>query len=722
MTPDVELAPEVVGVASDTDRAADAPVVDPDGIGAGSKAFAVRVGEFEGPFDLLLTLISKHKLEVTELALHTVTDEFIAYIRGQGHEWDLDEASGFLVVAATLLDLKAARLLPYGSVEDEEDLALLEARDLLFARLLQYRAYKEVGALHEGMLTDAATAPPEDALEPAFAELLPEVLIGLGPEQFAAIAEAAFEPRPPEPGVSVAHIHAPAVSVREQAAILVERLRRRGVSTFRALTEDAPNTLVVVGRFLALLELYRDGVVTFEQAAALGELSVRWVGPDDEADAAAIAERAVTDEFRGVVEATEPDPRRNSDRARPGRARHRGGPARCGTRRGIRCPRRGAGWVLLAGRGAPNTHRGPRGPAAARRRADDRHGPRCRGPRAGRRSVEAILRGLSDEYTADQRGFDLREVAGGSRSYTRAVTARGRRALRARRQSTPDTGVAGDARRHRLPAAHHPRPHQRRSRGQRRRRHPHPAHPRAHRGGGRRVGRAATVRTTGHFLERMGIASLDDLPPLAEHLPDLADLEDVLDSTVPQGDDGQTETTSTRRSSPTLGWGSRRACEVLIEEGRVEVDGKRVTEQGMRVDPATAIIRVDGERVPTAAGLAVFAFNKPRGVISTMSDDEGRPCVGDWVAGRNERLFDVGRLDINSEGLHPADQRRRTGEPAGAPVIRRGQDVPGDRPGASCCPRTSVPSRRAWSWRTASPARTRCGSSRRPRTARWWSW
>ena len=306
VTPDVELAPEVVGAASDADHGSRWSLVDPDGIGAGSKAFAVRVGGFEGPFDLLLSLIARHRIEVTELALHVVTDDFIAHVRAQGVEWDLDEATSFLVIAATLLDLKAARLLPDGSVEDEEDLALLEARDLLFARLLQYRAFKEVAALLDGMLTDAATRRPrEAALEPWLAELLPEVLLGLGPVEFAAIAEAAFEPRPPDPGVSVTHIHAPAVSVREQAAILIERLRRRGVSTFRALTDDAPNTLVVVGRFLALLELYRDGVVTFEQAAALGELSVRWVGPDDEADAAAIAERAVTDEFRGVVEATD---------------------------------------------------------------------------------------------------------------------------------------------------------------------------------------------------------------------------------------------------------------------------------------------------------------------------------------------------------------------------------------------------------------------------------
>ncbi len=322
MTPGVEVAPAGAGAAAVEDApvdpgtraAAPAGLADPGALDAelteaGPKAFAVRVAGFEGPFDLLLSLIARHRIEVTELALHVVTDDFIAHVRAQGVEWDLDEATSFLVIAATLLDLKAARLLPDGSVEDEEDLALLEARDLLFARLLQYRAFKEVAALFDGMLTDAATRRPRDVgLEPWLAELLPEVLLGLGPVEFAAIAEAAFEPRPPDPGVSITHIHAPAVSVREQAAIIVERLRRRGVSTFRALTDDAPTTLVVIGRFLALLELYRDGVVTFEQAAALGDLSVRWVGPDDEAEAAQIAERAVTDEFRGVVESTDARP------------------------------------------------------------------------------------------------------------------------------------------------------------------------------------------------------------------------------------------------------------------------------------------------------------------------------------------------------------------------------------------------------------------------------
>lgn len=255
-----------------------------------SGGFSVKVGDFEGPFDLLLSLISKHKLEVTELALHEVTDEFISYIKGKGAEWDLDEASAFLVVAATLLDLKAARLLPSGEVEDEEDLALLEARDLLFARLLQYRAYKEVSSLLAEQMESASKRLPRTvSLEPQFAALLPEVLIGLGPEQFAAMAAVALMPKE-DPQVGTGHLHIPKVSVKEQAGILVQRLRKSRTSTFRALVADADSILVVVGRFLALLELYREHVVLFDQMAPLGDLTIRWTGSDE-------GDVQVTDEF-----------------------------------------------------------------------------------------------------------------------------------------------------------------------------------------------------------------------------------------------------------------------------------------------------------------------------------------------------------------------------------------------------------------------------------------
>ena len=256
-------------------------------------AFSVHLSNFEGPFDLLLQLISRHKMDVTEVALGVVTDEFIAFIRAQEASetgWDLDQATEFLVVAATLLDLKAARLLPSGEVEDEGDLALLEARDLLFARLLQYRAFKEIAAIFSDRIDLSARSFPRTvALEPHFAQLLPEVLIGVGAQRFAAIAQRVLAPKV-EPTLSIEHIHRPLVSVAEEAAKIVESLRAAGRSSFRSLIADASSTIVVVARFLALLELYREGVLRFEQLLALGELQITWVGT-------ATGEVSVSDEF-----------------------------------------------------------------------------------------------------------------------------------------------------------------------------------------------------------------------------------------------------------------------------------------------------------------------------------------------------------------------------------------------------------------------------------------
>ncbi|PJI85420.1 segregation and condensation protein A [Luteimicrobium subarcticum] len=250
-------------------------------------AFEVHLDNFSGPFDLLLSLISQRKLDVTEVALAQVTDEFIAYIRAAERAdapgWDLSTASEFLLVASTLLDLKAARLLPSTGVEDAEDLELLEARDLLFARLLQYRAYKQVAdVVRERLATEGRRFPRTVALEPRFAALLPDLVWQLGPDQLAALAARTLAPKPPPPGVDLAHLHAPAVSVREQAVLVAERLRRDGALTFRALVADADSTLVVVARFLALLELFREGAVGFDQVAALGELTVRWAGADED--------------------------------------------------------------------------------------------------------------------------------------------------------------------------------------------------------------------------------------------------------------------------------------------------------------------------------------------------------------------------------------------------------------------------------------------------------
>ncbi|CAB4793965.1 MAG: segregation/condensation protein A [Actinobacteria bacterium] len=232
-------------------------------------------------------------MDISEVALSTVTDEFIAYMRaldGTEAGWKLDHATEFVVVAATLLDLKAARLLPSGEIEDEDDLALLEARDLLFARLLQYRAFKEIASIFAFRISaEERTFARVVAMEPAFAALLPEVLIGVGAERFAAIANRVLTPKSVAT-LSVEHLHLPLVSVAAEALKVVDQLRRHKSQTFRSLVLDAQSTLVVVARFLALLELYREGVVRFEQVIALGELHIMWIGSDS-------GEVQVSDEF-----------------------------------------------------------------------------------------------------------------------------------------------------------------------------------------------------------------------------------------------------------------------------------------------------------------------------------------------------------------------------------------------------------------------------------------
>jgi segregation and condensation protein A len=246
--------------------------------------FQVHLDNFDGPFDLLLQLISRHKLDITEISLSLVTDEFISYIRAlevSGEGWRLDQATEFLVIAATLLDLKAARLLPSGEIEDEEDLALLEARDILFARLLQYRAFKEIAAsFQEAIAAADKSFPRVVALDPALASLLPEVLIGVGPTRFAAIADRVLTPKAP-PVVALEHLHSALVSVSEESKTVVEALRKGRTLSFRSLIAEADSTLVVVARFLALLDLYRQGALRFEQVVALGDLQISWIGSDE---------------------------------------------------------------------------------------------------------------------------------------------------------------------------------------------------------------------------------------------------------------------------------------------------------------------------------------------------------------------------------------------------------------------------------------------------------
>lgn len=272
--------------------------------------FHVTLTNFEGPFDLLLNLISKHKLDVTEIALSQVTDEFISYLEATGDSLDLGQTTEFLVVAATLLDLKAARLLPSAEVEDEDDLAALEARDLLFARLLAYRAFREAADfLRAHELDQSRRFAREVGLEPRFAQALPDVLLGVGIDAFAALAVKALQPRVAVE-VSTAHLHVPRVSVREHAAVLRRRLASGATTTFRALTSDCATTLEIVARFLALLDLHTRGTVSLEQLSALGELHVRWTAaagdPDPDAGLEWDEQRSVGDLLNGL-DATERD-------------------------------------------------------------------------------------------------------------------------------------------------------------------------------------------------------------------------------------------------------------------------------------------------------------------------------------------------------------------------------------------------------------------------------
>ena len=493
-----------------------APEAGPRGRAVG--AFSLRLDNFEGPFDLLLSLISKHKLDVTEVALSQVTDEFIAHIKAAGEVWDLEQTTSFLLVASTLLDLKAARLLPQGEVDDEED--LVAARGPRPA----VRAAAAVQGVQAGgrhpRAADARRGAPAPAVGRAGGAL----------RDAAARRADRARPRRSSPGwprrrwspsrcleVGLAHLHAPAVSVREQATIVVGRLRGSGTLTFRALAADAPDTMTRVARFLALLELFREGVIAFDQMTPLGELSIRWTGTDD-------TEVEITDEFDGAPphDAAPPPTRRHHDRhdLRPlRRDRHP----------------RGA-----AGRAAP----GPRGRADGRRPAAGRVDPGHRGrsprsPRCGRRSTSSRA-----DYDESGRGFELRNVAGGWRYYTRealapvverfvldgqqarltqaaletlAVVAYKQPVSRSRVSAIRGVNVDGVMRtlltRGLVEEA----------------------------GTDHETG-AHLYRTTSYFLERIGVTSLDDLPELAPFLPGIDDFDDEQEVPVAVAPEGAAET------------------------------------------------------------------------------------------------------------------------------------------------------------------------------------
>jgi segregation and condensation protein A len=261
-------------------------------------AFTLRLDNFEGPFDLLLKLIAKHKLDITEVALSKVTDEFIAHVKAGGSLWPLEQTSSFLVVAATLLDLKAAKLLPGAQVENDEDIADFEARDLLFSRLLQYRAFKALaGMFAQRISAEALYYARPGGLEPEFAQLLPEVVIPGGAERLARVVTRLFA-APDVPQVSVEHLHVSVVSVAQQAGLIASRLRDSGKLTFAELVAGV-DRMTVVARFLAILELYKEGALAFKQSSALGKLTLEWIGTAE-------GEVIVRDEY-GEQPTPEPD-------------------------------------------------------------------------------------------------------------------------------------------------------------------------------------------------------------------------------------------------------------------------------------------------------------------------------------------------------------------------------------------------------------------------------
>ncbi|SEB60014.1 condensin subunit ScpA [Microbacterium hydrocarbonoxydans] len=277
LSPDLEPSetPAAAVPAAETETAAE-PETAAEIESADDAGFRVSLSNFDGPFDLLLTLISKHEMDITEVSLSAVTNEFIAYLKELDDDEELDQASEFLVVAATLLDMKVAGLLPQGELVDAEAVALLEARDLLFARLLQYRAFKEVSAWFARCLQREDRRHVRAVrLDEKHRRKTPELVWSLSVDDFAALALLAFAPKE-IPHVGLDHLHAPLVSIREQAAIVVTLLRTAESVSFRELVAGVSEPGIVVARFISVLELYRHAALSFEQLEPLGELTLRW--------------------------------------------------------------------------------------------------------------------------------------------------------------------------------------------------------------------------------------------------------------------------------------------------------------------------------------------------------------------------------------------------------------------------------------------------------------
>ncbi len=242
-------------------------------------SYQVRLEVFEGPFDLLLHLIAKRELDIYEVSLAQITEEYLEHLRTMT-ELDLEVATGFLLVAATLIELKASRLLPGTRADDDELMAMAE-RDVLIARLLEYRAFKDAAERLAAMIVaNAGYAGREAGPGSDFSHLLPDVLARVKPQELADIAVGALTPKRP-PRVDVSHITPIRATVGEAAIEIGAILRDRGRATFRELTTTTPHRIDVVVRFLALLELYKRGYVELTQLGTFGDIEATWTAPED---------------------------------------------------------------------------------------------------------------------------------------------------------------------------------------------------------------------------------------------------------------------------------------------------------------------------------------------------------------------------------------------------------------------------------------------------------
>ena len=257
-------------------------------------SYAVQTSVFQGPFDLLLHLILREQVDLYEISLSGIIEDYLRELDAM-EDLDLEVATEFLLIASTLIELKARRLLPDdGDVDLDEELALWEQRDLLLARLLECKTFKDAARQLSALSDDAGRSWPRRAgLEERFLGLVPDLLEGIDADDLRGAFLRATAPKP-VPTVDLSHLHAIKVTVADAVAELAEELPRAGRITFRHLTEGLVDRIDVVVRFLALLELFKQGVVDLDQPGAFGDIEIIWIGHEG-----ALADLDLVDAYDG---------------------------------------------------------------------------------------------------------------------------------------------------------------------------------------------------------------------------------------------------------------------------------------------------------------------------------------------------------------------------------------------------------------------------------------